>query len=171
MEEENKKEEYKRRYLKRYIRETNQSFVDYAQASIFNQDEVGFIKNNAQLQIAFFVGAFIQVTLKSAYGKYESVTLKKWLSWQPFNKVNLLKIFTRTTSEMRRLDLDHPIATELRHEIENLKLKKSPSASNAKVEFCIYWGMDAYEAFLTMLEESEAYQKFVEEIKNKEKKQ
>ncbi|UFH60007.1 hypothetical protein [Sulfurovum mangrovi] len=171
MTEDNKKEEYKRKYLNRYIRETNQSFVDYAQKSIFKQDEVGFIQNNAQLQIAFLIGAFIQVILKSAYGKYESVTLKKWLSWQPFNKVNLLKLFTRTTSEMRRLDLNHPIATELCREIENLKLKKSPSASNAKVEFCIYWGMDAYENFLTMLEESEAYKEFVKELNNKENKQ
>ncbi|MBU1667079.1 hypothetical protein KKC13_01600 [bacterium] len=169
MVEENKHEEYKRIYLKRYIRETKQSFVDYVQKNIFNQDEVGFIKDNAQLQIAFFIGAFIQVTLKTAYGKYESVTLKKWLSWQPFNKVNLLKIFTRTISEMRRLDLEHPIAAQLRNEIEALKLKKFPSTSNAKVEFCIYWGMDAYENFLTMLEESEAYQEYVKEIK-KEKK-
>lgn len=161
--------EEKRNHLTRYIRETNQSFVDYAQESIFNKDEVGFIKNNAQLQIAFLIGAFIQVTLKSAYGKYESVTLKKWLSWQPFNKTNLLKLFTRTTSEMRRLDLAHPIATELRNEIEKLKLKKSPSVSNSKVEFCIYWGMDAYENFLIVLEESEDYKEFVEKIKNQEK--
>lgn len=159
----------KRMYLKRYIRETNQNFVNYTQENIFKKDEVGFIQKNAQLQMAFFIGAFIQVTLKSAFGKYESVTLKKWLSWQPFNKTYLLKIYTRAQTEMRRLDLEHPIAVQLRKEIESLRLKKSPSTSNAKVEFCIYWGMDAYEAFLTMLEESEAYQKYVKEIK-KEKK-
>lgn len=158
-------EENKRKYLRKYIKETNQSFVKYAQENIFKKDEVGFISNNSQLQMALFIGAFIQVVLKSAYGKYESVTLQKWLSWQPFSKISLLKIYTRATTEMRRLDLGHPIVKDLKNEIERLILKKSVSTSNAKVEFCIYWGMDEYENFLIMLEESEEYKKFVEKIK------
>lgn len=159
----------KRKYLTKFIGETNKSFVEYANKEVFEKDEVGFIKNNAQLQLSFFVGAFVQIILKSAYGKYESLTLQRWLSWQVFNKLNLLKIYTRTAQEMRRLELGHHLVKELKNEIERLILKKSNSVSNAKVEFCIYWGMDEYENFLCILDGSKEYEEYAK--KQEENKQ
>lgn len=152
-----------RKYLTKFISEKEKSFVKYTKDNIFQNDEVCFIKDNAQLQMSFFVGAFLQVVLKSAYGKYESKTLQKWLSWQVFNKLNLLKIYTKAMQEIKRLDLSNPIFKDIKNEVDVLILKKSSSVSNAKVEFCIYWGMDAYENFLISLENSEEYIKYAEE--------
>ena len=70
---------------------------------------------------------------------------------------------------MRRLELGHHLVKELKNEIERLILKKSNSVSNAKVEFCIYWGMDEYENFLCILDGSKEYEEYAK--KQEENKQ